>query len=214
MRCYEFYLSELEIDKFFVAVRDKVHIIEILMESIKYMLIKPEIKDSEIKGKMILRFGKMKRLFFFTENKFFSIIFPFFLKEENGDMIFYSNEISNIDSCTTSQVLGLIKSEQFDSACALEFAEPIYDCDCNRDDLFWGFFKKLLLMEDGYIRYDADPETFKKYDDRGEGDKHPEHHYDVFCSSNVTFKIGLRSEISDDNFIELLDSNSNCKFLS
>ncbi|MCI5147779.1 MAG: hypothetical protein D3923_20140 [Candidatus Electrothrix sp. AR3] len=69
-------------------------------------------------------------------------------------------------------------------------------------------------MEDGYIRYDIDPENYEKFKKRGEKHKHPENHYDVFYSNNLTFKIGLKSIITYSEFIDLLNVNTDCNYLT
>lgn len=214
MKQYEFDLTEPEIKKFFIAIRDKKKIIEILMIAIKHMLVNPKIQPKDVKGKLILRIDDMKRLLFYSENKFFSISFPFSVeREEDKSYTFYSNEIKDIDNIITSKVIGLINSEEFEYSSGLDFLEPINNFDEMCNDLFWVFFKNLLLFETGYIRYDIDAENFEKYLARGEGDIHPKHHYDVFYSNNTTFKIGLDDKISNDDFIDLLDVKTDCKYL-
>ena len=91
----------------------------------------------------------------------------------------------------------------------MRFKSPIF-CDyqeeCDENENFLGFLRELLLMEDGYIRYDYDEE-------HKNGDLHPLNHYDLFYSSHATFKIGLNAILSEDEFVDLLDIKSDCKYL-
>ena len=64
-----------------------------------------------------------------------------------------------------------------------------------------------MLFEEGYIRYDHD-------EINENGLLHPLFHYDIFYSSNTTFKIGLKTSINCDHFIDLLQVESNCHFLN
>ena len=214
MKEYSFNLSETILDRFFVAIRSKVHTIEILMEAIKYMIINPTIKEELIRGKMVLKIDDMSRLFFFKEGKYFSFVFPFFIKENEGEYKFYSNLIDDIDSMLISQVLQIITCDEFKTNCSLDFVAPICENEEHCDEYFWSFLRELLLMEDGYIRYDFDTKNYNVYKERGEEHQHPENHYDIFYSSNATFKLGLDKKIPDVDLIDLLDVNTNCKYLT
>lgn len=217
MKKYEFNLTKSEINKFLAPIRNKKKFLEILMDTLKYMSVYPELKleieDEEIEGKIILVIDKMKRLFYFSEEKFFSIVFPFSIKEEEDKLKFSYIGMDEIDNRVTSQVIRILKCDEFNSNCSFDFMGPIYEVDEKSDELFWSFFKELLLIETGYIRYDIDPVNYKKYLARGEEDKHPEHHYDIFYSSSSTFKVGLKEKITKENFIELLNINSECEFM-
>lgn len=213
MKEFKFLLNQTILRKYFIPIRDKSTVVEILMESIKYMLINPTIQPEDVKGEMILKIDKMNRLFFFTKDKYFSIVFPFYIKKNDDEFNIYSKTISNIDNKLISQVLSVIKSDEFNSQCSLEFAEPIYEYDATYEESFWTFLKELLLMEDGYIRYDYDKENYIKHKERGEEHLHPENHYDIFYSGDSTFKIGLKKRIPHDDFVDLLNIKTDCKYL-
>ncbi|MCH9740954.1 MAG: hypothetical protein K0U38_08970, partial [Epsilonproteobacteria bacterium] len=158
-------------------------------------------------GKIILKIDKMNRLFFFTNKKYFSIVFPFFVIKEEEDYLFsFKKNKIEIDSRLISQVISIIKCDEFKANCSLEFAQPICDYQDECDENFWEFLRELLLMEDGYIRYDYDAE-------HENGNLHPLNHYDLFYSSDATFKIGLNQELEEKDFLDLLDIKSDCKYL-
>jgi len=220
MKNYPFNLSKVVYDKFFpkFRVKTKAHVIEILMEAARFILLQNDpdfiVENDDAIGKMILYVDKMSRIFFFANKKYYSIVFPFhFLKEENQYKLIFKSDIE-VTSQLISKVISIIHCDEFKEECGLNFITPICDFDDECDEHFWVFLRELLLMEDGYIRYDFDK---KNYDDavkKGEEHKHPLNHYDVFYSSNATFKIGLSDEIANDTFINLLDTNSDCKYLT
>ena len=205
MKVYKFNLSQIYLDKFFVPIRSKTDVIKILMEAISYMLLNKSVSEENTYGKIILRIDKMNRLFFFKEEKYFSIVFPFFATQEDDKYSFYFRSQIEINNSLISQVQTIIKCPKFKAHCSLDLFEPISDYE-EEDENFWIFLRELLLMEDGYIRYDYDTE-------HENGDLHPLNHYDLFYSSNATFKIGLNTQLGEDEFIDLLDINSKCKYL-
>ena len=206
MKIYEFNISQVYINKFFKPIRNKAEVIEVLMETIRYMLLNPNVEERDNVGKIILKIDKMNRLFFFTNEKYFSIVFPFFaMKEDENHLFSFKNKIE-IDSRLISQVISIIKCDEFKANCSLEFAQPICDYQDECDENFWEFLRELLLMEDGYIRYDYDEE-------HENGNLHPLNHYDLFYSSHATFKIGLNTKLSENEFMDLLDTKSACKYL-
>ena len=117
MKEYEFNLDEIALRNFFIAIRSKVHVIEILMEALKYMIINPAIKRDEIKGKMILKIDKMSRIFFFRQDKYFSLAFPFFVILEDKKYTFSSNLVNKIDNKLISQIIEIIKCDEFKTNC-------------------------------------------------------------------------------------------------
>lgn len=216
MKQYTFKLNQATLDKFFIVIRSKVSTIEVLMEALKYMIINPVVNEDNIKGTLVLKIDKMSRLFFFTEEKYFSLVFPFFINydEDENEYSFSSSLVNTIDNRLISQVIEIINCDEFKTNCSLEFATPICDVDEHCSEYFWSFLRELLLMEDGYLRYDYDPINHAKYQEKGEEHRHPLNHYDVFYSSNATFKVGLTDKIDEDELINFLDSATNCKYLT
>lgn len=206
MKRYTFTLDERLVKEFFTPVRSKKDIVSLLMKSIKLMLVNDAIDKIRVKGELTLIVSKMSRLFYFSENKFFSISFPFLVIENEGELEFSSKTVKIIDNKVTSDVIGVVSKSGFqDVECALEFVDPIIEI-ADFEQLFWPFLLNLFMYEDGYIRYDYD----EKYES---GDHHPLNHYDIFYSSLSTFKIGLRNRLESDSMLDFLDSNSICHYL-
>ncbi len=219
MKRFDFSLNEAMVTKFFphYRIKTKSHLIEILMEAARFILIQndPEFKlsDHKAEGKMVLFVDNMSRLFFFTNNKYYSIALPFYVTEEEGQIkISFKNQI-NITPRLISQVITIIKCDEFKEQCSLDFVTPICEIEEECDENFWIFLRELLLMEDGYIRYDYDLKEYEKAKENGNEHTHPLNHYDLFYSSNTTFKIGLKSELSQDEFIDFLNTKTACKYL-
>lgn len=210
MREYRFYIDESYMDRFFTPIKNKVQIIELLMNSLKYMLLNQDIKRERVQGEIVLVIDKMSRLFFIKNDKFFSIVFPFTVKYEDTFTFSFKNKM-NIDGRLTSKVISLINNKEFISSCCFEFAAPISDYQEENDDNYWDFIRELLLMEDGYLRYDYDKEN---YDKHGQSDVHPLNHYDLFYSSNATFKVGLKKAIEPSELMDLLNTKTICQFIN
>jgi hypothetical protein len=210
MREYRFEIDESYMDRFFSPIKNKVQLIELLMNSLKYMLVNHTVKEERVHGELVLIIDKMSRLFFIKKNKCFSIAFPFSVKYEDAFYFSFKNQM-NLDSKLTSEIISFINDSDFHSSCCIEFASPISEYQELNDDNYWNLIRELLLMEDGYLRYDYDKYN---YDKHSKSDVHPLNHYDLFYSGNATFKIGLKDVIEPDEFIDLLNVKTVCKFIS
>ncbi len=213
MKKIEFFINKSSLDIFFpkYRIKTKIHIIEILMETLKYMLLNPEIEEDNRVGKIILIVDKMSRVFYFNKNKYYSISFPFFVEKLGNDIKFGFKNIVEVDSRIINKILQIIKCDEFKEKCSLDFVVPICEFEENCDENFWIFLKEILLMEDGYIRYDYDEDGYNNAKSIGAEDRHPLNHYDIFYSSQNTFKIGLNNKINEDSFIDFIDINKKCK---
>lgn len=215
MKKYEFDISTIFINKIFPEkrVKTKAQVIEILMETIRYFLLNPIVPEEKKAGTIILSIDKMSRLFFIKDNKYFSIVFPFYTFEKDSKFNFsFENKIS-ITSQLISKVISIVQCAEFKEKCSFDFFTPIYEYEEKYDENFWTFLRDLLLMEDGYIRYDYDIVEFEKAKERGEEHIHPLNHYDLFYSNSASFKIGLEKELLQDEFIDLLNTKTDCKYL-
>ena len=213
MKKFEFFINKSSLDIFFpkYRIKTKIHIIEILMETLKYMLLNPEIEEDNRVGKIILIVDKMSRVFYFNKNKYYSISFPFFVEKLGNDIKFGFKNIVEVDSRIINKILQIIKCDEFKEKCSLDFVVPICEFEENCDENFWIFLKEILLMEDGYIRYDYDEDGYNNAKSIGAEDRHPFNHYDIFYASQNTFKIGLNNKINEDSFIDFIDINKKCK---
>ncbi len=215
MKRYEFFIPQHSSSSFFKPIRNKLDVIELLMKAIRLIYASYNYMPNKQDEKMILSVGKMSRLFFFSPGKYFSISFPFSVSENKEGVIeIASPHFELVGQELVSHVLSVISCKNFDSTCSIDFCDPIADREKDYDQNFWVFLKDLLMVEDGYIRYDIDKKNFKDYKARGEEAKHPLFHYDVFYTNKCTFKLGIDKRITEDELIDLLDITTDCKFLS
>lgn len=216
MKKYEFNINEVDIKLFFPfkRIKTKIQMLEILLEATRFMLISNDVNSENTSGKLILFVDRMSRLFFFKDNKYYSIVFPFYVTEIDEKLSFSLKNEVEVDAEMISNVFSIIRCEKFEDKCSLNFIEPINEIEEDINEDFWDFFKELLMFEDGYLRYDKDEENYLKAKENGEEHKHPLHHFDFFYSSNATFKIGLRNEILQNDFIDVLDVNKDCEYIN
>lgn len=192
-------------------IKDKYKILEILLEACRYMLYNKKVATARSKYKMILQKDKMSRLVFVGENKIYSIVFPFNISQITSDVILinYKNRF-DIDSQSISTLLSLLKSPTIISDDCLEFIDPITNYDQN----LWSTLRDLLILEVGYVRYDKDEEGYKKAKEEGHEHRHPLNHFDIFYTNQATFKLGLKHEQKGTDVIDLMDRNTDCKYLN
>lgn len=221
MKKYEFNLNQYTCDLFFPQhlIKTKLEILKILMEATRHILVESTIDintEETSLGKVILVIDKMSRLFFCRKNKSYSIVFPFMVNSDNSKLkfSFQKNGIElEVDHELISKFMTVIQNDSFHSNSSLDFADDIDFLETNYNKNFWVFIRSLLLMEDGYIRYDVDPDGFKNAKEKGKEHTHPLHHLDVYYTSNVTFKLGLEKEIDEDELVDCINIKTNCKYL-
>lgn len=192
-------------------IRTKYDLIRILLETIKLFMYKNNLNIPDTEEKVYLIINKMNRFFFKLEDKFFSFTCPFSVEISEESIIFYDSEYGiYIDEIIISNILSIINEIEIpdmkleDFLITIETSGDINIPEINHNT--WIVFRKLLEEEHGYIRYDYDLK-------HSNGILHPLNHYDVFFSSNGTFKIGLEKEITIQNFFDLLDITTNCHFV-
>lgn len=206
MKSYSFKIDKWQAGDFFAPVRSKKDVINLLMKTIKMMLINEDLRSEYVAGEVYLQVSKMSRLFYFSKNKYFSINFPFKVTELDEGLKFSSHHILDVNNELTSDIISIVSNEEeFDSLCIYGFVEPIAKIvECRSE--FWSLLKELLMFEDGYVRYDYDEE-------HENGDVHPLSHYDVFYSSNANFKVGLRARIQKGLLVDLLNIETDCHYM-
>ncbi|MDR1976499.1 MAG: hypothetical protein LBQ18_05855 [Campylobacteraceae bacterium] len=206
MKQYEFYLTQYEQDNFFKPIRDKFDAIKLLMDIVKYVKLYEDIEEkSHCNCKLILRIDKSSRVFLISDGKYISMTFPFSVLHKDKSINFYSKNVDDIDIALASQIITFVQDKKIrENGDESDFFDLITSPD---NDLgFWLLLKELIFSEDGYLRYDYDPEHVS-------GDVHPLYHYDIFYSSQCTFKIGINKNISHAEMIDLLDLTTACHFV-
>lgn len=194
-------------------IKEKLQVIQILLESLRYILSGERKSIVHKKTKIVFYKEKMSRIFFVNENKSYSINFPFnILFDDKSISINYKNTIE-LNSLNISILMSFFKNLNFSSDNCLDFAEQILDCEEMANDKYWLLIKELLIHEDGYIRYDKDQKGYEEALKKKQKHRHPLNHFDIFYSNAVTFKLGLDSDLPDKEFIDTLNTETNCKYL-
>lgn len=190
---------------FFGAIRDKIDYLKVLAYSLRLLLTCHETKPCSENSWLRLIIDKMSRLFFYTENKVYSISFPFTIltNEKNEIEEIRTKSGRDIDNRAVSAILAILGSESFSKTLSLRS----YDIDSDSIDIYGiDILEELLTVEPSYIRYDID-------DVRANGHMHPVHHIDVNYSSYSTFKLGFQKKISEEDFIDIQNIRTNCFYM-
>lgn len=201
-------------ERFMRPMREKQDNILLILDILNILLIGEE-KDS-VKGKIMIKVDKMSRLFCFLEEKYFSIVFQFEIEQraeyENVYKIYDAILDMEIDNRIIVLLERMLVRIDFAKNTVDEIIENAY-LDVSEEDYTekeisncFGLMLRLLSLELGYIRYDYDFE-------HANGDLHPLHHLDINYSSKGTYKLGLKRKMEEDEFIDLLDIKTECKYV-
>ena len=211
----EINIGEFFLDRVTKPIRDKEDLIVLLLETIKLFLVGNIINDTKKVGKILLHIDKMSRVFYETENKFFSFNFPFNLEiitqPEGTDIRIYDTTIGvDLDHQLISALLSLFSEKILEKESLDDFHYVILTTDDMIEGSYsintiWSLFRRLLLFESGYLRYDHDP----SYEN---GLMHPLNHLDFYFTTGNTFKVGLEDRINITHLIDILDIQTDCHF--
>ena len=166
------------------GIIERKDILLVVLEACRYMMHNEQVSNAI--NKLILVVNEMNRLFFCSDEKMFSVMFPFHVNEY--PLVRFDLENIPIDSKVLSTLIQYIESKEFSSDDALDFITPICDIQEQSNADFWKIVRHLLLYDIGYVRYDDDPEGFKKASKAGKPKQHPRYHYDVNLDSNWVYQ--------------------------
>jgi hypothetical protein len=208
MKEISFSIDEISATQFFKPIRCKADSILLLMNSIKHMLIGNRVTQNDARGRMLLRISKMSRLLYFTQQKQFSICFPFRIESDRNSIIsIYSSDGFVIDNKFSSEIIELSTGLRvLETRNAIDMAAAFEEIE-NPSEGLWPVFLHLVSSEDGYLRYEHDPE-------RADLTFHPLYHLDIFYDNSNTFKLGFRRKPNDYDLIDIIDISSQCYYIS
>lgn len=216
MNFHYYKMSRYLQDNVFSPCRGKAAVINRFAEIMAELCYAPEVDRRD--ANLIIAIGKFQRLFVIGERKIFSIQFPLSISKSQvaGEANTFFLDGAPIDSYTISRVSTIIHHNfqnldndiysLADSVLTEHSAIPNIGSQTYQE-IVWQLLKRLLLLEEGYIRYDHDPENF-------EPDTHPLHHLDIFYSPECTFKIGLDKSIEHALFVDILDASTRCRSIT
>lgn len=189
-------------NKIFFPIRNKLDYIQILLLSMQILLLEDGSHNSNSKMKLCI--DKMNRLFFYKQDKYFSIAFPFSVGIDDnnvGEIKTYLGK--EIDFEKISSVLAILDNEQYKTHKSL----TNLDIDPDSIDIKGiTLLEELLLFEPCYVRYDYDIKNQN-------GNRHPLYHLDINYSQYGTFKLGLKNSINNSHFEDLHNTNTDCSFI-
>ena len=182
-------IPQYKINIFSKPIRNKNDCVSILLETVENFIYHNEAIKEIQNNTMLLENG---RLFVFLENKYFSIKFPFKIKIEE-EIKFYINNIE-----LNSIILSAIRYAFLNISNSIR--DILYqiekECEQIHKDEIEEIIIAMLLLDDGYLRYDHDAKNEN-------GKLHPLDHLDIFYTNN-SVKLGLRGRLSQKNFVKII----------
>ncbi|OXS21766.1 hypothetical protein CGU37_13080 [Pseudomonas fluorescens] len=214
MDLYRYKMSKYLYDRIFVPCRTKSELIIRIGETVAELTFSIENeKDYDV----VIAIGKLQRIFFVSEKKIFSVYFPFSIRRNEDPKLPHFFELSGvpIDSYMISRACTAI-AESFgdENKDIYSFADSVISSFTVSDvegvqtvsEDVWMVVKRLMMLEEGYLRYDNDPDNYNAL-------THPLDHLDVFYSPSCTFKIGLPGQIGHDHLLDILDPLTRCRII-
>lgn len=192
---------------YFSPIRDKVDYAKVLVIAIRNLLLSQYNNDNtDSKSSMKLFIDRMSRLFFYKEEKFYSISFPFSVIIDEQNIIKEITTLTGreINSKIISEILSVLNDTSFKINPSL----TEYCLESNEIHLeSIPILDEIFLSEPGYIRYDIDEKNEN-------GKIHPLNHLDINYSTYNTLKLGLNDFIGQEYFENILNTKTECSFIT
>lgn len=196
-------------------IRSQIDYIHLIVEATECLLGRnPCIQDPPCVRVVI---DKMVRLFvFYSSNKYTSIFYPFCIEEgEEGSISIYSRNGQEISYRELSAVREVLNGVSIDQNKWISFGDLWYDYiteekpypSSEQQKIGIALIEELLQYEPAYVRYDHDPQNEN-------GNLHPKYHIDINYSQGGTFKLGLQSFMTQEQFKDLHDLKTDCLYLN
>lgn len=214
MDVYRYKMSKFLRDRIFIPCRTKSELISRVADAIAELTFTVENSaDFDI----VVAIGKFQRIFFISEKKIFSVLFPFSIRRSEDPAVPHSFDMNGvaIDSYMLSRAATAISNGLVDDKDIYHFADSVISCFTVSDvegvevvsDDVWKVVRRLMMLEEGYLRYDNDPDNYDAV-------THPLDHLDIFYSPSCTFKVGLTSKIGHDHLLDILDPHTRCRIMN
>lgn len=190
-------------------IKSRMELLTLLLETLRFSLTDKPLANVHNSEKFLFYVADMQRLFFYKENKYISISLPFSLYQTDAGISFAYDGIV-IDSEIISNILRIINDTDLGSDSIMDMAILV---DEVKKINIWKIIRHLMTYEIGYIRYDDDIIGYKDAKKNGCPLRHPRFHLDICLAQSATFKVGLERELSNDEFIQILDNKVDRWFL-
>ena len=192
-------------NNFFSPIRDKIDYVRLIAFSARQLLLNVQDPSGLSTSHLRLVVDKMSRLFFYKDNKYFSVSFPLFANIAGDNQVTELTTYSgcNLDSQVISSIISVIDDAAFRTDTS--FINFFLNQDDSESSHLY-LLEELFQFEPSYIRYDCDPENEN-------GSVHPLHHLDINYSQYGTFKLGLSRGIASEYFEDIQNVKTDCTFL-
>lgn len=218
MQTIELEILDFQDNWYFRPIRDSLDYIQILLRTCENLLVSrlvPQISSNKIGEIKIIFNKKFSRVFFFKEDKFFSLFFPFKLisenegDSENGDMYnIYLDKIL-IDNKLLNEINTILNHSIYTEEKSILDFYAHYTPDIIEDGISIDAMiclEKLIHIEPSYIRYDYDEAN-------ADEEHHPLNHFDFNYTEKSKIKVGIKKKIDFDFFKDFLDNQMKCSYL-
>ena len=206
-----------EIINYDSSIRDKICIIKVLIETIRFINIsKPQytskLSDEIDSGKirLVIFIDKMSRIFISENDKIHSFNFPFLLsiQDEKYALSFNGFQLTNASCSILARVFNEISEEDTVDNILEQYWEISSDFSLTSEEnkLYSQLITYFLSFEPGYLRFDHDEKN-------GDKDYHPVNHIDFNYTNGATFKFGLSKSIEYEKLIDIVNLHTPCAYL-
>jgi len=214
MDLYRYKMSKFLRDRIYVPCRTKSELIVRIADAIAELTFSLENQED---FDVVIAIGKFQRIFFISDKKIFSVFFPFSIRRSADATLPHSFEMSGIpiDSYMLSRACtAVVEGLGDENKDIYSFADSVISCFTTSDvegvqvvsDDVWKVVRRLMMLEEGYLRYDNDPDNYDAI-------THPLDHLDIFYSPSCTFKVGLSGKIKHDHLLDILDPHTRCRIM-
>lgn len=161
--------------------------------------------DKAIEPFLMIEVGKNSRAnIFISSNKYVSVSFPFNIKYKQGYVKLYIDKHgTEISSDIISECLSIVNVLKHNAI----FVDVWFESDDPFSEMSLRIVEYLLHSEPCYLRYDYDMA-------KSNGSLHPVHHLDINMTKGGHYKIGLHKKLSHKQFLDILNVETNCYYLS
>lgn len=214
MKSFKISINEKDIN----AVRDSFNVIKLILSVSSHIVNLPvsdfyyQDPDHPIPYVVLCTSKNMNRLVWGdSSSQLHSVHFPFSITDNatHLELHYHSIEI-NSQVIQALKKLFISENTYFSLDSLLdEFIEIFSDFGLSQlqQQELWELYQHLFSFEICYLRYDYDPQ-------HENGQIHPLHHLDINFSNMGTYKLGLNSNMELSMFLDLLDTETNCKYIS
>lgn len=204
MKVIEREIQPFQEKDFFDPIRDKASFARLIVYSARQLLLDFSTSGIKTTFKMKLIVDKMSRLFFYRDNKYFSVAFPLTILTNGTDVTEISTYSGKrLDFINISAVISILDSDYYhNNPSLIDF--PIEPMSIEESGIY--ILEEIIQFEPAYIRYDHDP-------DNENGKIHPLDHLDINYSQSGTYKLGLFNSISNSFFENIQNTTSECSYV-